>query len=1050
VVGEKSFLQTIKMEISRNFRLVPYERIAFHKILAILKTENGRTILLKELEKTDSIRTSAIETLVQFDDPSVIDALTGLFKTNITDKEKILILGCIRKSQTGKEIPFLMDLIEQNKETPLSPPVMQKTFRVLKNAGRDSEEVRDYLLSLIKDEKVHESLVPLAVTALSSFAVISPYEDLLKRNDEKITYAVYRALFMLGCDLDESSRKANTDPEGFYTYSPENEDKSILDIRVLLGKMAPRFDSYSRQVKVAFISAMIACNHREFLVYIMKALTSRDQELAKMVMYTIYSNIRRLKDPDKLLRSLIALSTETEGENELIIDIFIKYFSQDIKTRQFHILRDKLFNYIIVTLESYFEMFRKEFMIREVIEKSYPESFQRIRSLILEKFTPEIKKNIISFLLNENVSSIKGVFIDIAKWVTYISETEEEDLALLLQVLYDSDKKSRENSATRIDDLRFEKRYLRKRIIRLCRIIEGLMINEAASTLVNIYNYLKKYPDEELLAASIHALSVLNYSYMLGEVEVMLTTGSEDDQKTALNLLSLFHEQRSMNIIIDYLNPRVAESTPTLKSLLAILLERDIAGNATINGILKKIIESNTDQEMRNMAVLGIGKGGFDGDIEYLNDLFSTFEKNQPKDVIIRAMGSILSLNADINKRIMIRHLQEYLKDPGIKVRIYACLLLVKLGDRDAVRFVRDMLIIKNKVIQRDILTIMGELRSVEFAFFLISLLKEEYGMSGDIIPIIEKLPEEDLKEIDNFVVNIFRKFDATDIDILVQQRDKDKAEPPIPTSEVTLLTIDLFKIKDETEYNLTERINLNMRLKSLVSSIVEENKGIISQIASRKIMAYFAEPGQAINAAAKISKNFKNYNYTRISELQINVQAYITTTRVKILNEEIIQFPDEMIINADWLPFSCDIFCNSKTNSLMHDQYTMLTIPEDVYQERGLFTRLYDVIQPVNFNIVSERIFNKIIKDEEEKIRMQMQVEADMKKMRRESRPASSMAIARDLEDIGDHLKAQLDEIERYIQRRSTDREMIKNVRKMLKNLHNLYKVEISRIIIE
>jgi HEAT repeat protein len=814
--------------------------------------------------------------------------------------------------------------------------------------------------------------------------------------------------------------------------------------------MAPRFDGYSRRTKAAFISAMIACSHREFLIYVMKALTSRDQELVKMALYAIYANIGRLKDPDKLLRSLIALSTESESENELIIDIFTKFFSQKNETRQYNILKDKIYNYIIVTLESYFEMFRKEFMIREVIEKSYPEAFQHVRKFILEKFTPEIKKNIVSYLLNEDPSSIKGVFIDIAKWVTYIDESEKDGLSQLLQLLYDSDKKSRENTAARIDDLQFEKRYLRDRIIRLCKIIEGLSINEAASTLVNIYNYLKKYPDQELLSASIHCLSMLNYSYMLGEVEVMLTAGSPQDRATALDLLALFHEQRSMNIIIDYLQSRTAETSPEIRTLIAILLERDISGNVTINGLLKKIVENNPDAELRGMAILGVGNGGFEGDIEYLSGLFAGFSKNEPKDTIVRAMGSILSINTDINKRSMIKHLQEYLKDPGIKMRIYACLLLVKLGDRDAIRSIRDMLIIKNKVIQRDILTIMGELQSVEFAFFLISLLKDEYALCGDIIPILEKLPEEDLRELDSFVVNIFRKFETPDIEILGQHREKESGDPLLPIEEKTILAVDLFKIKADTDYSLTERINLNMRLKSLISAIIDAMKGTISQVSTRRTVAYFSDADQAVSAALKIAENFTRYNLTRVSDLQINVQCYVATVKAKIVNEEVVQLPHDSIIEADWLPFSCDVFCNSAAFAAIHERHTLVAIPEGICRDRGLFSPIYAVIRPINFTAVAEKILGTIIRDEEEKARLQMQVEADMKKIKRESRPQSSVAIARDMEDIGEILRVQLDEIERYVQRRSTDREMIKNIRKMLKNIHDRYRVEISRLIIE
>ena len=48
----------------------------------------------------------------------------------------------------------------------------------------------------------------------------------------------------------------------------------------------------------------------------------------------------------------------------------------------------------------------------------------------------------------------------------------------------------------------------------------------------------KKYNDPELTDITINTLSILNYSYMLGEIEVLITTGNTDDQLKALQLIS--------------------------------------------------------------------------------------------------------------------------------------------------------------------------------------------------------------------------------------------------------------------------------------------------------------------------------------------------------------------------------------------------------------------------------------------------------------------------------------------------------------------------------
>ena len=51
--------------------------------------------------------------------------------------------------------------------------------------------------------------------------------------------------------------------------------------------MTSQFDDYSNMVKTAFINAMICSNHREFLIYTMKALTSDDSELVDMVLHLL-------------------------------------------------------------------------------------------------------------------------------------------------------------------------------------------------------------------------------------------------------------------------------------------------------------------------------------------------------------------------------------------------------------------------------------------------------------------------------------------------------------------------------------------------------------------------------------------------------------------------------------------------------------------------------------------------------------------------------------------------------------------------------------------
>jgi hypothetical protein len=1053
VAEEKSFLQTIKLEISRSFKLVPYERLAFHKILGILKSDVGMSILIKELEKASDIRRSAISMLVNFKHPEAMKAMIACFGRNVTDEEKVMILEHVRLQGGTENIKDVMALIESFQNGQASPEVMSKAFDVLKTIGAESDEVLNFLVAKINTERQDPQLRALAVESLSSFRAISVFESLLKKGDDVLCAAVYKAIYLLAADLSEKAMQMKSEEDRLYTYTPDSEDKIVLDIRVLLGKMTHDFDRYSNGTKVAFICAMIACNHREYLIYAMKALTSNDVELVSMVLYSLYQNVSRLRDPDKLFRNLIAISTEIVRFNEMIVDIFVRFFSMPVDSRPFNLFKDKLFSYIVVTLETYFESYRKEFMITDVIEKGLPDSFQRIRKFILNYCSPDLKKEIVNFLTNDDPALIKHIIGGMAKRITFLREEEMGDLRLLVEVLLDKDRKSRENSASRIEDLNFEKLYLRNRILRLCRIIGLLHIDEAASVLVNIYNYLKKYPDPDILRSNIHTLAMLNYSYMLGEIEVMITTGGAEEQKSALRLLSLFTEQRSLNMILELLKGRLGEDSDIIRSALNILLERDISGNITANQIFKGIIANNTSHAIRSLAILGIGQCRFDTDIDYLNDLFYKMGPDEPKDVIVRAAAGIITNSTSYNKRQLMRYLQEYLKDPGIKVRIYSCLILAQLGNRDALRSIRDMLIIKNKGIQRDILTIIGDLKSIEFSFFLLSLLKEEYGISKDIIPVIVKLPLEEMKEIDGFVVNIFRKYEAPVIDGLqaAPVEPGEMSMEGMTESRVTILNI---LVSDQGiaggEQNVPSLINLNLRIKDLITVAIQSRGGTITRLSNTNVVSYFPEPRSAAEAALQIQRNITAFNELRISGRSIDVYLQLLTESVKIVNDEIIELPLHAAEDFAGLPVQNKIVIDGPTAELLSDSFSTREIPRLILSLGGHGARFFEMLNPINFLTTSESLVRSIREEEEKREQAQQLIEAEMKRLKRGARPASSAAIARGLDDLGQQLQGQLEEIERYVQKRTTDRELIKNVRKMLSNVNNLYKVEISRLIID
>lgn len=1051
---DRDFLQTMKLEISKNFKLVPYERIAFHKLLGIQHSENGIKILLRDIYKEPVVRGSAISVLKSINNEDVHTTLIGLLNEQLSDDERMDILEHIELFGDLNDVEALIGFVESHRDNENVRHIVSRALDVLRHIGSGSKQLYDYFIRISTDRVIDESIRSLAIIGLSSFDDPTVFEQFLKEEDNEIIFSTYDAISLF-CDRIMGELEAGITEDGFFTYQPEVEDRSILEMRVLLGKMTRDFDGYSNRIKSAFINAMISCNHREFIIYTMKALTSMETNLVALILYQILSNVQKLRDPDKLFRNLIALSVDTETGNEIIVEIFERYFNTLVENRKNNLFRDKMYNYIIVTLETYFETYRKEFMVKDVAEKGFPDDFQQIRHFILEQFNPTLKKQIINYLKIGDVSAIHKHLVNISEQFYYLDQHYQNDLSKLIAILYESDIKAREIAASRLESIEFEKRYLRDRIVRLCRIIGTLDIKNASTPLVKIYNYVKKYPDPDILDASMVALSRLNYSYMLGELEIMLSSGDESEKRRCVRLLAQFSEQRTLNIMLDFIKDYSEHDVSLLISMLRILIQRDLQGNVMANHIFKRLIESSGNSEIKRYAILCIGRCGDEADIDYLNDVFYRFDASDPKEAIVLAIGYILVYSSNYDKRKVIRILQEYLKDPGIKVRIYACSLLIQLGSREALRNIQDMMVIKNKGIQREILSIIGSLRSVDFTYFLISLLKEEYAISHDIIPLVRLLPQEELDEIDHFIINIFRKYESPDFDdspkTILKQSGDTSLMKNLSTKDMTILSIEVYDFQVVFErLSLADKIIYLNAIKAVVTSEILDNGGVISMNSNGRIICFFAEPETAATVAHKIFRDVESVNTTNHHEKALSITIDIVNQMAKIINGEILQSSDLALAAINSAQLRNRIIVDTSMKNTIEGSFHCDDLPEMIFERKGLDLVFYELMNPVNFLTASQDVLNRLKKIEQERQELQLQLDAELKKRKREFRTPTAVTYAQAVDDLSKKLKLELNEINRYVQKRSTDRELLNTVDKMLDNVHKRFVIESSKIIME
>jgi hypothetical protein len=1053
LTDDKNFLQSIKLEISRNFKLDPYERIAFHKVLACAKSNAGKDILIREIEKGGDIRISALKALSEYNEPALVPVFVSILGKGPFDEELLIILDYIYENGSVSEVQPLIQLIEKEKIDQDKSFIIKKTFNVLKKIGETDQAFHQYLLSIINNPESETSVLEGAINASSILKRPDIFEELIKRNNDNISNHVFLSIYNLNLILvkedviekEEYSPPVLNDDRGM---SPEEE--LLLNIKVLLGKITSKFDEFSDETKNSYINAMLSCNHRESVIYAMKALESRNNELIRKTFFSIYSNITRLRFPEKLLRSLISMSVETEDNNRLIVDIFKKYFSEKKKNRSDILFRDKLFGNITSTLEGYFETYRREFMIPEVSESSLPESFLKIRASILKNLNPEQKRKLVADLESDEKDLPRKIISYLSDWIIYIDEEDREAFSYFIDLIIDEDRVSRENTAARIDSVNFEKRYLQSRIVRLCNIINVLNIDGAAKSLVYIYNYLKKYPDKPIFDAAVCALCRINYSYMLSEVEIMLTAGSPEDQVRAVSLLPLFTEKRLINILVEYLKNNSSSGNEVTRGIVSILAEQDVKSNINAIAVFKMVIENNQDAEIRRIAITGVGNCCITEDIEYLNELFPKVKEQHLKEAVVKGICSIIAYKTDYNKQQIMRFVQEYLKDPDIKVRIFSCMILIRLGNKDAFRSIREMLIIKNKLIQREILSILRDVRSPDFYFFLVSLLKEEFGISEDIIYLIRKLPIDELKEIESFIINIFRKFEIPAVGAGSVTREIYKLENAVK-QPLTVLYLNIENFEELTSgLNFYELIEFYLKVDSIILKPVIEHSGVISDKDNSRLRAWFQNPLDSINAVNEITRRLSVLNSTVLYKKNISTRIVIITDTFVLVGDEIFDYTREKMNNNQSMPFINKTILDHETVKRINENFYSATVPEVLYSGILSDRNHFELMSQVNFkNLVLamlEKKESEVLKDKQE----QAQIVAQIKNLKTGNRSMTSIAIAGELENIGVRLREQLEEIERYVNRRSTDREMSKNVRQMLNNAYNLYRVEISKLTIK
>jgi hypothetical protein len=1029
---ERDILQSIKLELTKNLKLTPYLRICLHPFIARSKSDIAYNILCAELSAEPVIRFSAIRTITQHKLPGFTDFFHALFQQSITDDEMIQICMYLANYGNNQTVEILTNYIMNNFNKESSYTIVIHCLETLRLLRHPDNTLLATLKNIINEAGINEVIRYYAIRTLSIYNDIHVLDSLISQNEYTLLGIFDAISFISNYSISQKAAKDGAS-------DTSNEENIIIELRVFLSKMLPQFNEFSTRVKISCLNALIASKHRETNDYVLKILSGNNENEKEELLLLLQHTIMFLRDPEPLIRALISFGTISPHHNTIIVDIIINYFQSFQNDRTSTLLKDKLFNYFTVTLDSFFELYRKNYMISDVEEKNIPEIFRVVRNFILLNLSPHILNRIIYFLKNEKNDEIHQIINLLTTYQPSIDSSTREAFSSLVEMLYDRDPKSREITASRFETIDFEKRFLQERIVRLCNVIATLNIQSAATILVKIYNYLKKYRDEKLFDACILTLSCMRYPYMLGELELMLLSGDRNDQLFALKYIEHYTDQQAASILFELLKNTANLDRDVTVRALHLLLQTETTQYKNSTEILKNIILTNNDIDIKQSAILNIGHCGDEKEMEWLITLFAETNEIPVKETILQAIGSIIPRLRDFNKRALAQFLLDCMKESGIRIRIYACAILLQLNNKDVERHIKEMLIIKNRDIQIEMLYIFHNYNLPEFSYFLLSLLKEEYAIGYQTIALLQNLPVEISDDIVNFIGNMYRK---NGIDI-------SQPAPPLTIKPGKIDAINDFFIVTITQYGnanpvlleeLVTSLNTNQ---SLILNHCKRNNLVIHTLLPDSITVYSNNPLNIADALIAITQSIKQHNLTSNTPFKAIIQSF---------NARTIQYGQDIVIVSD-KKYAHDMMYNyaiidENLNSNIHNEFTCHPLPHILANPSHI--PLYYLSNKKNSLIEAQKALDQIILNEKTKKEKEHELLDEIKKRKLTIQSQGSADYLATLERVNGILRSEINEINKYIQKRSTDRELNTQVSRMLENLQKKIFLEISNFIMK
>jgi hypothetical protein len=248
-------------------------------------------------------------------------------------------------------------------------------------------------------------------------------------------------------------------------------------------------------------------------------------------------------------------------------------------------------------------------------------------------------------------------------------------------------------------------------------------------------------------------------------------------------------------------------------------------------------------------------------------------------------------------------------------------------------------------------------------------------------------------------------------------------------------------------DFNYSQFIDLYITIDSLILKGLEGRNGTLSFKERDFFILSFANTHDAVDFSLSIVENFQKYNSSVPERHRLEPVINLFTDEFLVKGEEFDDIYLGRFKRSELEVLNSSIVADSQTLEIVSKDFSFSEIPDFLYSQDITDRNYFEFESLINFDEIADELLMSIEAELEREKEYQRNLEERLKLLQTANRSSTSVAIAAELENISLKIKEQLDEIETFINKRSADRELNKNIKQMLKNLYNTLRIEISKI---